>query len=100
MGLVAPSSAAAFTSLEPKGRIGRSEIRATYGGLFAAMGGYCLVAREPMVYTVLGVGWMGAAAGRLASVAADRSVAAKNLGGIVFEAAIGALLLAPVYLAG
>lgn len=37
VGLLRPSAAAAFTGIEPKGAMGVSEIRATYGGLFAAL---------------------------------------------------------------
>ncbi len=93
MGLVWPHAAARFTNLEPQGRIGVSEIRATYGGLFLALGAWALWAQQPAAFTVAGVAWLGAAAGRLLSVAVDRSTEPKNLGGIVFEAAIGALLL-------
>jgi hypothetical protein len=69
MARVRPSLAATFVSIRPEGLLGVSEIRATYGGLFAALG-------------------------RTLSVVVDRNVAAKNLGGIAFEAAIGLLLLA------
>lgn len=99
MGLVRPDTAAAFTNMQPVGRIGRSEVRATYGGFFLALGAACLVTREPLAFTVVGVAWLGAAAGRLASVAVDRSTEPQNFGGIVFEAAIGAALLAPHWLA-
>lgn len=94
MALVRPSAAARFTSLRPEGLLGVSEIRATYGGLFLALGGYALWAQSDTVFTVVGVGWLGAAVGRVFSVVADRNFEPKNLGGVVFEAAIGALLLA------
>ncbi|REJ85768.1 MAG: DUF4345 domain-containing protein [Acidobacteria bacterium] len=95
LGLFAPTRAAAFTSLAPDGPNGTSEIRATYGGLFAALGLWCLLAQSPTVFTVAGVAWVGAAVGRGWSVLVDRNVDTKNLGGIVFELAIGLLLLAP-----
>lgn len=94
MGLVRPSAAAAFTHLKPQGRIGVSEVRATYGGFFLALGAWALWTQLPAAFTVAGVAWLGAAAGRAISVVVDRSTEPKNLGGIVFEAAIGALLLA------
>lgn len=93
MGLLRPSAAAAFTSMAPVGRVGVSEIRATYGGFFLALGGYALLSQEPIAFVAAGLAWLGAAGGRLLSVVVDRSTEAKNLGGIVFEAAIGALLL-------
>ena len=94
MGLVRPRAAAAFTSMEPVGLVGVSEIRATYGGFFLLLGGYALASQEPAAFTAAGLAWLGAAGGRLVSVLVDRSTSAKNLGGIAFEAAIGLLLLA------
>ncbi|MFQ5477266.1 MAG: hypothetical protein ACE5E4_01480 [Candidatus Binatia bacterium] len=47
-----------------------------------------------MVFQVLGIAWLGAArGGRAASVLIDRSRARRNIGGVLFEALIGALLL-------
>jgi len=91
MGLLRPSAAAAFTSMEPKGRLGVSEIRATYGGLFLAMGAYALWAQSPIAFAVLAAAWGGAALGRLVSVVADASRAPQNFGGIAFEAGIALL---------
>lgn len=94
MALVRPSAAASFTSIQPQGLLGVSEIRATYGGFFLALGGYGLWTQIPPAFTVAGIAWLGAALGRTVSVVVDRSTSAKNLGGVVFEAAIGGLLLA------
>ena len=94
MALVRPSLAAAFVSIRPEGPLGVSEIRATYGGLFAALGSYALLRQQPEVFAIAGIAWIGAALGRTLSVVVDRNVAAKNLGAIAFEAAIGLLLLA------
>lgn len=95
MGLVKPAAAAAFTSMSPVGKIGVSEIRATYGGFFLFLGVFALIVREPLAYQVLGWAWIGAAAGRAVSVVVDASREPKNFGGIVFEGVIGALLLVP-----
>ena len=95
LGLFAPARAATFTSISPIGRTGVSEIRATYGGLFAALGLACLITQSTPVFTTAGTAWVGAAAGRLWSVAIDGNHEPKNLGGIAFELAIGLLLLAP-----
>ena len=61
LGLLRPDAAAAFTSMQPVGLLGRAEIRATYGGFFAALGVVCLVAREPLAFAVVGIAWLGAA---------------------------------------
>ncbi len=95
LGLFSPSRAAAFTSLSPVGRTGVSEIRATYGGLFAALGLACLVLQSTAVFSTAGIAWVGAAAGRAWSVLIDRNRDPKNLGGVVFELVLGLLLLAP-----
>jgi len=95
LGLFFPSRAAAFTSIAPIGRTGVSEIRATYGGLFAALGLACLALQSLAVFSTAGVAWMGAAAGRAWSALIDGNREAKNLGGIVFELLLGLLLLAP-----
>lgn len=95
MGLVSPHTASTVTNLVPQGKIGLSEIRATYGGLFFAMGVFALVSREPEVFITVGLAWAGAAAGRLLSVGLDRSFSPKNFGGIVFEGVIAWLLLTP-----
>jgi hypothetical protein len=94
MGLISPASAAAFTSMEPRGAMGISEIRATYGGLFIGLGAIALLQQSPLVFTAVGVAWVGAALGRLVSVLVDRNWTAKNFGGVAFEGVIGALLLA------
>ena len=93
MGLLRPWAAAAFTSMQPVGLLGVSEIRATYGGFFLALGAWALYAQAPAAFLAVGLAWLGAAAGRAVSVLADRSTSPKNLGGILFEAGIGALLL-------
>ncbi len=98
LGLLRPDQAAAFTSMAPVGLVGRSEIRATYGGFFVALGACGLAMNQPAVWTVLGLAWLGAAAGRAFSAVVDASREAKNFGGIAFEAAIGLTLLAPLAL--
>ncbi len=93
LALIYPNAAARFVSIEPIGMTGVSEVRATYGGFFAALGGFCLYSQSSTVFLVAGVAWFGAAIGRTLSVFMDRSYATKNLAGILFEAGIGTLLL-------
>lgn len=93
LGLFAPTRASSFANVQPVGLIGRSEIRATYGGLFVALGAACLLTQAPGVFLAAGLAWVGAAIGRSFSVFIDSSRSARNLGGIVFELAIGLSLL-------
>lgn len=94
MSLLAPQLTARFTSIKPQGKIGISEIRATYGGFFIALGLGAIVLQSPVVFELLGLAWLAAAAGRVYSMVVDRSRSRKNLGGIAFEAVIGLLCLA------
>ncbi len=93
MALVRPSAAAAFTGIAPQGKIGVSEIRATYGGLFFMLGASALLFQQASIFTVVGLAWAGAAAGRVISLVVDSSRSSKNLGAVAFEAAVALLLL-------
>ena len=95
-GLLRPLAAARLIGLAAEGRLGLSELRATYGGLFAALGAFALVTRDEVAFTLVGAAWLGAAAARCADAllvpGADRSVWRAAL----FEAGVALLLLAPV----
>ena len=91
-GLIAPMRAARMVGLVPDGSRGIAELRATYGGLFIAMGFACLVLQDPAAYGVAAFAWLGAAVGRAISMAVDRNVSWLNVGGLALEALLGALL--------
>jgi hypothetical protein len=95
LGLLLPARAAAFVGVVPSGRRGRSEVRATYGGFFLALGLGALWGPGHVACTLLGVGWVGAAAGRLLSIAVDRASERLNWGGVALELGLGLLLLVP-----
>jgi hypothetical protein len=95
LGLLAPRAASRIAGIEPRGRLGLSELRATYGGLFAALGAFALVAQDMVAFMGLGAAWVGAALGRAFSVVLDGSREPRNFGAILFEAGIGVLLLFP-----
>ncbi|MFN2426634.1 MAG: DUF4345 family protein [Candidatus Binatia bacterium] len=94
-GLFFPESVARFVGIIPEGERGISEIRATYGGLFLALGLFAIIAQSTDVFRVIGVGWIGAASARSFSYVRDNSRSGANLGAIVMEAAIGLSLLLP-----
>jgi hypothetical protein len=58
-GALAPSRVAGFVGIQPLGGAGLSEVRATYGGLFIAMGGACLVLQSPVAFLLAGLAWGG-----------------------------------------
>jgi hypothetical protein len=92
-GALSPRRAAAFVGLSPMGGLGLSEVRATYGGLFVAMGGTCLYLQDQNAYFVAGAAWVGAAALRIPSLFIDKGSFPKALGGAAIELGIGLLLL-------
>lgn len=91
LGAFAPSKAALLVSIEPKGKTGLSEVRATYGGLFLGMGLTSLVLQTKSAFTVAAACWLGAALLRMASLGLDRSRSVKNLRAIGVETGIGVL---------
>jgi hypothetical protein len=93
LGVLAPSRTAKLVSIEPVGGLGVSEIRATYGGVFLAMGVTCLVIRSPDAYLTAGASWLGAGLLRFPSLVLDKGSFPKALGGAALELTIGILLL-------
>lgn len=93
LGILAPHRAARLVSIQPLGGLGVSEIRATYGGLFVAMGLSCLWFQSPHAYLVAGASWMGAGLIRFPSLLLDKGSFPKALGGAALELTIGFLLL-------
>ena len=91
LGAVAPARAALLVSIEPKGRTGVSEVRATYGGLFLGMGLACLALQSKSAFAVASACWLGAALLRVLSLGLDRNPTVKNFRAIGIEAGIGAL---------
>lgn len=79
-------------SVEPRGKTGISEVRATYGGLFLGMGLACLALQTQHAFAIAAACWFGAAVLRVVSYALDGSRSLKNLRAIGVEAGIGALL--------
>jgi len=93
MGLLWPMKVASMVSIQPDGLRGLSEIRATYGGVFLAIGLFSVVWQDPNVFRALGLGWLGAAAGRMFSIVRDESGAGANYGAVAMEVVVGLLLV-------
>ena len=90
--LMLPLKIAALVDISPIGSTGLSEIRATYGGFFAAMGAWCLITQSKVVFLSAGLCWIGASIGRILSVFWDRRLNLKNIAGIVLEISVGTML--------
>ncbi|MEL6960135.1 MAG: DUF4345 family protein [Pseudomonadota bacterium] len=85
-GFLAPRYTAGALDLEPTGStMGLSELRAGSGGLFVAMGLWCLLTGNPMAYFALGVAYIGAGSGRMLSILIDNPPRGKALAFLAFE---------------
>jgi hypothetical protein len=93
LGALAPTKAALFVSIEPKGRTGVSEMRATFGGLYLGLAFAALALQTKSAFIVAAACWLGAALLRAASVVLDDSRSVRNLRAIGVEAGIGALFV-------
>lgn len=68
LGFFFPARAASFTGLAATTVPGRSEFRATFGGLFVFAGALPLITMDPAMFLLLGSSWVGAAFGRTVSI--------------------------------
>lgn len=93
LGLVLPRAATRFVGLQALTAAGRSEFRATYGGLWVPLALMPLITQEPIVFAVSGFCWAGAAVGRIVSILLDDALDAQNLKAVGFELVFAALLL-------
>jgi len=94
LGLFFPYKIANMVGIKEKSEIGKSEIRATYGGLFLGIGISCLIISSQDAFVVAGLAWSSAAVARLCSILIERYYQSKNLIGLAVEAGIGILFLA------
>ena len=85
-GFLAPRYMADTLDLAPtKSTMGLSELRASAGGLFIAVGLWCLLSGDPSAYFMLGVAYAGAGSGRLLSILLDKPPLKKALIFLAFE---------------
>lgn len=91
--LIAPRKVARYLGIAPTGKLGISEVRATYGGIFVGLGAAALWFQQPEVYAAVGLAWLFSGLSRTGSVFLDRSFSGSNLGGIVIEVGIGLSLI-------
>ena len=93
LGLIWPKQVSRTIGLQIPGRLGQSEVRATYGGLFIGAGVAVILIGNSDAALVLGAAWAGAFFARTVSFFIDRSRAKENVAGLVIEAVMASLLL-------
>jgi len=84
--------------IDPDTAHSRSEVRATYGGVF--FGGHAagLIALSAVGFAVLAGIWFAAGIIRLLSIFIDRAPTRMNIIGVAFELTTGTLLILPLVL--
>lgn len=93
LGLLWPRTVSRVIGLHIPGRLGLSEVRATYGGLFIGAGLSVILIGNRDAALVLGAAWAGAFLARTVSFVIDRSHTKENIAGLAIEAVIALLLL-------
>lgn len=93
LGCVAPRRVEQIVGIRAVGTTGIAEIRATYGGLFLALGIGLFYFNDPKVYMLGALTGFGAAILRTVSVVIDKSRDKENLASIAFEVTLGVLFL-------
>lgn len=71
-----------------------SESRATMAGFYLGVGLLSILFAQPLIWMVLGAGWLFTALGRLVSIVLDRGNTSFNWISIAMEAALAAMPLA------
>jgi Domain of unknown function (DUF4345) len=94
LAFVAPRLAFNIARIEAKVPDAIAEGRASFGGVFLALGLGTIILAQPLVTLVLGGVWAMMALGRIVSMVFDRAVSPYNSVATVFEAALGAAALA------
>ena len=85
-GFLAPRYTASALDLAPtQSTIGLSELRAGSGGLFVAVGLYCLMTGASGAYFMLGIAYAGAGTGRALSIVIDKPPFKKAMVFLAFE---------------
>ena len=93
MSFFLPNVTASMVGIEAISGLARSEVRATYGGLFIGLGASCLWFRSSEMFLVVGIAWCLAAAARVVAIFIEHEASPRNIGGVVLEGGIGALFL-------
>jgi hypothetical protein len=96
MGIVAclaPEAFARQTGLAADGPLGRSELRAVFGGVFIGIGLVTLALVSPAAHLVGAAAFLGGAAAKVASAVLERGVLPAALPGLLVDLLLGALFV-------
>lgn len=91
-GLLKPKALAESTGIQPINALGVMELRALFGGVMLVLGLCALIGRQPVIYLVTGLAFIGGAIVKLISLSIDRPPVSKALPGILFDLLVGLAL--------
>lgn len=91
--LARPTAFAAQTGLAAPGALGRSELRAVFGGVFIGLAAACLALATPAAYWAAAGAFFGGAAAKLLSAALERGVFPAALPGFLVDLVAGGLFV-------
>ncbi len=93
LGLIWPKQVSRTIGLHIPGRLGASEVRATYGGLFIGAGLAVSLIASSDAALVLGAAWGGAFVARTISFVINESRSRANVAGLAIEGLVATLLI-------
>ncbi len=90
---VAPEAFARQTGLTAHGPLGRSELRAVFGGVFVGIGLVTLGLLSPAAHLVGAAAFLGGAAAKVAAAVLERGVLPAALPGLLADLVLGGLFV-------
>lgn len=99
LGAAARPAALEIVGVSATSSLGRSEVRAVFGGMFVALGLACLITREPLVFATVGAAWLADAGVRLVAVFVDGVPKKEAAAVLAIALALGGALLSGYWLA-
>ena len=93
LGIVRPAAITGFTGLNPAGGRGLTELRVSFGAVFAGLGLAALLLNTPDAYRLLGWMYLAMAVVRAPAILIDKSADTSNLISLGVEAVFGLILV-------
>jgi hypothetical protein len=90
---VRPAEFAVQTGIAARSPLGRSELRAVFGGVFVGLAAVCLVLAAPAAYWTTAGAFFGGASAKVLSAALERGVFPAALPGLLVDLVAGGLFV-------
>jgi hypothetical protein len=94
VGLFRPDKVAAILGIDRADLLSLVELRGVFGGMLTTLGVSCMVLRQPQVYLVAGLAFVGLALVKVIALVVDKPPPGKVVPGLLADASVGLLLVA------